>query len=140
MQPKGVSAGMLLLVGAALSVIQLTSLVLGPAPSRQLNLSLAVPAVELDDAPGSVGTQADTVLGTIISISIAVPATLGRTSVAPLRQLPWSPAVVNRSAAPSAAMTTVEPAAAAARVTKAPRSVHDDHGIERRRGKIGTQD
>jgi len=70
MQPKAVSAGMLLLVGGAFTLIQLASLVLGPAPSRQFNLSLAVPAVDLQDGPNSLGSPVDAVLGAIAS---AVP-------------------------------------------------------------------
>ncbi|HEY0493674.1 MAG TPA: hypothetical protein VGD57_09425 [Candidatus Dormibacteraeota bacterium] len=73
MQPKAVSAGMLLLVSGAFALTQLTSLILGPASSRQLNLSLAVPSVDFEDAPGSIALQADAMLG---ALSATEPAPL----------------------------------------------------------------
>jgi hypothetical protein len=43
------SAGATVVFGAGLALYQLTSLVLGPAGSRQLDLSLTIPAVEVQD-------------------------------------------------------------------------------------------
>src|SRR5437879_8377382 len=44
-----VSAGGILVVAAGLALYQLTSLVLGPVSTRQLELSLTIPAVEVQD-------------------------------------------------------------------------------------------
>ena len=43
------SVGATLVFGVGLALYQLTSLVLGPAGSRQLDLSLTIPAIELQD-------------------------------------------------------------------------------------------
>jgi len=48
---RGLSAGTLLIAAGGLTLYQMTSLVLGPAGSRELHLSLAIPAV---DAAGLV--------------------------------------------------------------------------------------
>jgi hypothetical protein len=81
-QPKAVSAGMLLLVGAAFIMAQLTSLVLGPAPSRQLHLSLTLPAVDLEEGPNSLGGQFDAVLGAVVA-AVPVPARLATRVASP---------------------------------------------------------
>jgi hypothetical protein len=59
-----VSAGATLVLGAGLALYQLTSLVLGPASSRQLDLSLTIPAVELQDLPDLNAATVKLVVGT----------------------------------------------------------------------------
>ena len=46
---RALSAATLLIVGGGLGLYQLTSLVLGPGGSRQLNVSLTVPAVDTEE-------------------------------------------------------------------------------------------
>ena len=73
-----VSAGAVLVSLAGLSLYQLTSLVLGPAGSRQLDLSLAMPAVDVQEQSETAGTSATLVVG-----ALATPAT-------PLARVPAS--------------------------------------------------
>jgi hypothetical protein len=51
------SAGAALVFGAGLALYQLTSLVLGPVGSRQLDLSLTIPAVEVQDFSESMASN-----------------------------------------------------------------------------------
>ena len=59
-----VSAGATLVFGAGLALYQLTSLVLGPASSRQLDLSLTVPSIELQDLSDPNASTVKLVVGT----------------------------------------------------------------------------
>jgi hypothetical protein len=59
-----VSAGATLVFGAGLALYQLTSLVLGPVSSRQLDLSLTIPAVELQDLTEPSASTVKLVVGT----------------------------------------------------------------------------
>jgi hypothetical protein len=59
------SAGTVLVLGGGLALYQVTSLVLGPAGSRQLNISLTVPAFAVDDPSESPGLSLDRMLGTL---------------------------------------------------------------------------
>jgi hypothetical protein len=59
-----VSAGATLVFGAGLALYQLTSLVLGPVGSRQLDLSLIIPAIELQDLSDPNASTARLVVGT----------------------------------------------------------------------------
>src|SRR2546428_9472327 len=67
------SAATLLILGSGLALYQMTSLMLGPAGSRQLDLSLSIPTVETHDlAPAATGG----VIGSrIIPLSLAPPST-----------------------------------------------------------------
>jgi hypothetical protein len=67
---KPLSAGVLLLVSGAVALFQMSSLLLGPVASRQLDLSLSVPMVDLEDAPTSLGGQLDAVLGALVASSL----------------------------------------------------------------------
>jgi hypothetical protein len=128
---------MLWLVGAAFALTQLTSLALGPAVSRQLHVSLSVPAVELEDAPGSVYPEMDTVLG---AISTAMPASATPARLVASRQLS-APATSTPQTAPAPVSIKTEPAATSTSpVVKARRPRHDDNGVERRGGKVAAQD
>jgi len=62
-----VSAGATLVFGAGLALFQLTSLVLGPAGSRQLDLSLSIPAIELQDLSDSTASTVKFVIGTRVT-------------------------------------------------------------------------
>jgi len=59
-----VSLGALLVCGAGVALYQLTSLVLGPAGSRQLDLSLTIPAVEVQDLSEPMASNLNVVVGT----------------------------------------------------------------------------
>jgi hypothetical protein len=59
-----VSAGATLVFGAGLALYQLTSLVLGPASSRQIDLSLSIPGIELQDLSDSNASTIKFVIGT----------------------------------------------------------------------------
>jgi hypothetical protein len=136
-QPGAVSGGMLWLVGAAFALTQLTSLALGPAANRQLHISLSVPAVELEDAPGSVDPATDTVLG---AISTAVRASATPARVVASQHLS-SPAASTTQIATSTVIINTEPGATSTSpVIKAHGSRHDDNGVERRAGKVAAQD
>ena len=58
------SAGALLVLGAGLALFHLTSLVLGPAGSRQLDFSLTIPAVDGQDLSESPARAITVVVGT----------------------------------------------------------------------------
>jgi hypothetical protein len=60
-----VSAGAALVIGAGLALYQLTSLVLGPVSSRQLDLSLTIPAVEAQDLSERMIGNVKIVVGTL---------------------------------------------------------------------------
>jgi hypothetical protein len=75
-----VSAGAMLVFGAGLALYQLTSLVLGPVSSRQLDFSLTIPTVEVQDLSEPLAPTITVVVGTR-----ATPATpaMRATRVAP---------------------------------------------------------
>jgi hypothetical protein len=58
------SAGTMVVFGAAFALYHLTSLVLGPVNSRQLDLSLRVPVVEVQDLSEPLTPNATVVVGT----------------------------------------------------------------------------
>jgi len=58
------SGGAMLVLGAGLALFQLTSLVLGPAGSRQLDFSLTIPAVDGQDLSASPARAITLVVGT----------------------------------------------------------------------------
>jgi hypothetical protein len=60
-----VSAGATLVFGAGLALYQLTSLVLGPVSSRQLDLSLTIPAVEAQELSEPMIGNVKIVVGTL---------------------------------------------------------------------------
>jgi hypothetical protein len=57
------SAGGILVVAAGLALYQLTSLVLGPVSTRQLDLSLTIPAVEVQDLSEPMAPNISVVVG-----------------------------------------------------------------------------
>ena len=58
------AAGGILVVAAGLALYQLTSLVLGPVSTRQLDLSLTIPAVEVQDLSEPMAPTISVVVGT----------------------------------------------------------------------------
>ena len=58
------SAGAILAVAAGLALYQLTSLVLGPVSTRQPDLSLTIPAVEVQDLSEPMAPSISIVVGT----------------------------------------------------------------------------
>jgi hypothetical protein len=60
-----VSAGAAFVIGAGLALYQLTSLVLAPVSSRQLDLSLTIPAVEAQDLSERMIGNVKIVVGTL---------------------------------------------------------------------------
>jgi hypothetical protein len=131
LQTRSVSAGMLWLLGTAIALTQLTSLALGPAASRQLNVAIAVPAVDLEDVSSSIGSQVDAVLGAVVTAGpVGAHETLvaSRSTSLPdrrsgVRSVPVPAATIFVSSTP--VVTTSEPSQMAGH------SGHDDHGHER---------
>jgi len=76
-----ISAGTVLVVGAGLALYQMTSLVLGPGASRQLHLSLTVPAVDAAERTESWTSSGKLVLGLLATPAPAARAS-ARSSVA----------------------------------------------------------
>src|SRR3984893_1908005 len=71
---RTVSMGTLVIAGAVLALYQLTSLVLGPAGSRQLHLSLTVPAADTEEHIESWTSSGKLALGTLVAPAPAEPA------------------------------------------------------------------
>src|ERR1700681_4121475 len=71
---RALSTGTLLIVGGGLALYQMTSLVLGPAGSRQLHLSLSLPAVEPDERSESWSAGTNLSLGTLAPLAPRVSA------------------------------------------------------------------
>ena len=68
-----VSAGAAFVFGAGLALYQLTSLVLGPVGSRQLDLSLSIPAIEVQDLSDSNASTVKLVVGTRATPAASAP-------------------------------------------------------------------
>jgi hypothetical protein len=70
----------LLVLSAAggLALYQMTSLVLGPAGSRELHLSLAIPTVDADELSQLVRPNVDQVLGMAVAATPTASATASR--------------------------------------------------------------
>ncbi|HVS05579.1 MAG TPA: hypothetical protein VHK65_05365 [Candidatus Dormibacteraeota bacterium] len=95
---RALSLGTLVIAGAALALYQMTSLVLGPVGSRQLHLSLAVPAVDTQERTESWTSSGKLALGTLVA-------------TAPATRLWARPAVAHRVASTPAASVAAAPAA-----------------------------
>src|SRR5437764_10922884 len=93
---RGLSAGTLLITAGGLTVYQMTSMVLGPAGSRELHLSLAIPAVDADDVSEVATPGGSHALGMVVAIAPAPPLTAWR-------QAPRQPAQPGPTAVPAAA-------------------------------------
>ena len=75
---RGLSTGTLLIAAGGLTLYQMTSLVLGPAGSRELHLSLAIPAVDADDVAGAATPSGSHILGKVLAITPAPPPPVWR--------------------------------------------------------------
>ena len=80
---RGLSAGTLMIAAGGLVLYQMTSLVLGPAGSRDLHLSLAIPTVDADELSDPVRSGVNEVLGMAVA---ATPAPSARSSGQALRR------------------------------------------------------
>ena len=98
---RTLSAGTLLALGGGLVLYQMTSLALGPAGSRQLHVSLTIPAIEVNEPSPSLASGVNLVLG-----SLTEPAS-ARGFVRPAAEhRPPSRPAAHRSAAPVAPKPT----------------------------------
>jgi hypothetical protein len=96
---RGLSAGTLLIAAGGLALYQMTSLVLGPAGSRELHLSLAIPAVDADDVSEAAAPSGSHTLGMVVAITPAPSPTA-------LRQALRRPARPRPSAVPAPVVIT----------------------------------
>jgi len=106
---RAYSAGTLLLAVGGLTLYQMTSLVLGPGGSRQLHLSLSVPAADADERNESWTPSVTLALGTLagpahatsmrVRSSVALAAAI-TPAVAPVRPVAPQPPVTHPSALP----------------------------------------
>ena len=71
---RELSAGAVLVFCGGLGLFQMTSMVLGPASSRQLNLSLTIPAVDVQDLSGQLVPDIKVVVGTRATPAAAAPS------------------------------------------------------------------
>jgi hypothetical protein len=62
---RALSAGTLLMAAGGLALYQMTSLVLGPAGSRELHLSLSIPVADPDERGESLASVRNLSLGTL---------------------------------------------------------------------------
>jgi hypothetical protein len=101
---RGFSAGTLLIAAGGLALYQMTSLVLGPAGSRELHLSLAIPAVDAEEVSDAVRPSGTHVLGAVVAVA---PLPSPTASSAVLRQ----PAQARVAATPAPAPVVATPPA-----------------------------
>ena len=66
---RSASMGTLLALGAGLALYQMTSLVLGTGGSRQLPLSLNIPAMDVEELPQPAASNADPIIGALAAAS-----------------------------------------------------------------------
>ena len=88
----------LLILGSGLALYQMTSLVLGPAGSRQLDLSLSIPTVETHDLAESRGASGGVIGNLVITLASGSTAAPGHRapgrSAAPHKTTSVAPAPV----------------------------------------------
>ena len=100
-RPRALSAATALAFGGGLALYQMTSLVLGPAGTRELHLSLSMPMVEASERAEPVAPSADLALGSAAPAVVARAGTVASTrhraavtpatTAAPLRAITVSP-------------------------------------------------
>ena len=111
---RALSAGTLLVFGGGLALYQMTSLVLGPAGSREFHLSLATPAVE-DELSEPKASDLNLALGTLVAPSL--PASVSVRSTGPSgaagahRQAAPAPVPIGAQAPPTHASALPRPPA-----------------------------
>jgi hypothetical protein len=100
-EPRGLArhaapAGILLVFSSGLALYQLTSLALGPAASRQIDLSVSIPGVEMADPPAFLPLGADLVLGTRATTTLDVAMPPPRVAATPRALVARTPAAAGR--------------------------------------------
>jgi hypothetical protein len=123
---RALSAGALLAVGGGLVLYQLTSLVLGPAASRELHLSLTIPAADVDETSLGSAVRANLVLGKLAAPAGAPPAAhraSGRPAARPAAAPRPTPAPTIAKAVP---VTPVESASPTTQPSDKPKRRQDD--------------
>jgi hypothetical protein len=92
---RALSTAAVMALGTGLGLYQMTSLVLGPVESRQLHISLSVPAVDLDALSDPALWNLDFAVGTLLAASPAAAQSqlnaLERSSSSTMTASPWSP-------------------------------------------------
>lgn len=104
---RALSTGAMLVFGGGLALYQMTSLVLGPVGSRQLHLSLTIPAVQVQDLSEPLTSSVNVVLGTHAA---PPPAASGLTRVPSSHRAP-SHSAASRPKVTAAAPVSVSTAA-----------------------------
>jgi hypothetical protein len=124
---RALSAGALLAVGGGLALYQLTSLVLGPVGSRELHLSLTIPAANVDEPSLGPTVRARLVLGKLTAPTGAPPAAphpaSGRLAARPRAAPRPTPAP---AIAPAVPLAPVESASPTTHPSDKPKLRHDD--------------
>ncbi len=113
---RGIRAGTLMIAAGGLALYQMTSLVLGPAGSRELHVSLAIPMVDSDELSDAGRPSGNQVLGVAVAVTAAPSATASRQA----RRRPAQPqATVWPASAPIVATTPALPVPSEAPVAHA---------------------
>jgi hypothetical protein len=99
---RALSTGTMLVFGGGLALYQMTSLVLGPVGSRQLQLSLTIPAVQVQDLSEPLTSSINVVLGTR---AVPAAAVSGLTRVSASHRAPSQSAVSRPKATPAAPLS-----------------------------------
>ncbi len=111
---RALSAGTLLVFGGGLALYQMTSLVLGPAGSRELHLSLTIPAVEeelFEPATSNLNLGLGTLVGPGPAASVSLRSTArDRSSGVPALHRALAPVPVPVGSQPPATRPSGRPA------------------------------
>lgn len=117
---KALSSGTLLAVGGGLALYQMTSLVLGPAGSRELHISLTLPAVGLNEPSVPMSSGATLMLGTLAG---PAASSVSARRIAPHRAAGRTVARLAAAVVP-APVTKTSPASPVTPVTPPPPTTH----------------
>ena len=113
-------------LGGGLGLYQMTSLVLGPAPSRQVHLSLAMPAIAMSD-PRVTETLVNHI-GTLATAAVpTAPHQASGRSAAPRSTVSAGPVAAPVAASPPALPVASPPPAKKGSGHSAPPKRDDDH-------------
>lgn len=125
---RGLSAGTVAIVAGGLALFQMTSLMLGPAPGLELQISMAIPGGEPDEIVGPERPDSGAVIGTLMTTTPASGAT-------PAPQVRHRPPLAAFSVTPAAPTAVVapparEPAALPPTTRSKHGKAHDDSGSD----------
>jgi hypothetical protein len=124
---RALSAGAVLAFGGGLALYQLTSLVLGPAASRELHLSLTIPAADVTEPTLVPAVGARPVLGTLTASTWAPPAAPYRASGRPsARQTAAPEPTPLPTLAPAVPVTPIDSKPPTTHPSGKPKPRHDD--------------